>query len=104
MTLDSVTGISNDDRFYLKSDSLKKFLVVAVDTNTRQLLIQDFGGHALNQNDVLIAENGGTEYILNAVTYPELNKKTGELIFVDNRMAIYQTTDQFISLRTILKF
>lgn len=100
-TPSSLLNVNVDDELSLQNDLNKKFIVVSVSDN--KILLQNMGNGNLVTNGILIAPNG--DFIqIGAVTTPKINKHSGELLFVDNRIAIFQTNEQYISLRTTLKF
>lgn len=102
LSIPNAAAINTDDEFSLQNDTTKKFIAVA--SNGTQVMIQDLGGVRLVAGNVLVRNSDGHQFSINAVEYPQVDKKSGDMIFVDNRVAVYQTSDQFISLRTIIKF
>ena len=100
---ENINTLYADQELALSTDTNKKFLVVGSD-KVSQILIQSFGGVVLTPGMKLIDQKTNITYTINQVTLPPVNKMTGELIFVDNRSSIFQTSEQFISLRTNIKF
>lgn len=100
----NTSSIAYDQKFYLQSNRKKKFVVVG-NNGTNKILVQNFGGYDLSAGDVLVDENDiNTQYTILDIQKPAIDKKSGELLFIDNRTSIFQTSEQFISLRTTIKF
>lgn len=100
---DTTTGILPDDQLTLETDATKIIIVVAVGQSGKMLL-QDVSGGNVVAGARLKRTSDNVLINIIQVTPPEVNKKSGELLFIDNRYSIFQTSDQFISLRTTLKF
>ena len=93
-----------DQELLVQNDLTKKFLVVGSD-GVNQLLVQSFGGIPPTAGMLLIDSVDSTlKYTVNQTELPTVNKLSGDLIFVDNRASIFQSSNQFISLRTNIKF
>lgn len=103
LEVDSAVGITADEELYLSNDGSKKFAVVASD-NEKTILIQEFGGSQISPGTVFKKASDNSFVSVRKVTKPTINKKSGELLFVDNRYSIFQTSNQYISLRTTIKF
>ena len=48
--------------------------------------------------------NGSIGLMISSVTNPDIDKYSGDMLYIDNRAAFYQTEDQTVTLQTILKF
>ena len=48
--------------------------------------------------------NGLITLVLSDVVSPSIDKYSGDMLYIDNRAAFYQTADQTVTLQTILKF
>lgn len=103
ISVDTAENVYMDQELFLSSDNTKKFLVVGSDKKNK-ILIQSFGGVIPTPGMKLLDSVNNSLYVINEVELPQVNKLSGELIFVDNRTSITQTNEQFISLRTNLKF
>jgi hypothetical protein len=51
-----------------------------------------------------ISTAGGNTFIVTGVTNPDVDKYSGELIYIDNRRAFSTTEDQSVSLNTVIRF
>jgi hypothetical protein len=103
ITVDNAAGFVTDEEFVLKDTPTRKTNVVATD-NVRNVLLQEFGGTPLTPGTILKRSSNNDFYDIKSSIPPDINKKSGELIFVDNRYSIFQTSNQYISLRTTIKF
>lgn len=103
ITVSDASTTYADQELVLTTDNTKKFLVVGSDNQT-QILVQNFGGVDITPGMKLFDGKINNTYVVNNITTPNINKMSGELIFVDNRASIFQTSEQFISLRTNIKF
>lgn len=102
-TAENLQNIVNDDIFVLSDDSTKKFIAVAVG-DTNNLLLQNLGGVNLKSGMKIKRVSDNLMLTIRYVTPPDIDKKSGSLLFVDNRNPTFQTENQSISLNTILKF
>jgi hypothetical protein len=79
----------------------KGFVVVAKSSN--DLLLQPRDNSILASGMTLT--NGVISVYISAINYePNVDKYSGDLLYIDNRSAFYQTSDQTVTLQTILKF
>ena len=79
----------------------KGFVVVAKSSN--DLLLQPRDNSILASGMTLT--NGVISVYISAINYePNIDRYSGDLLYIDNRSAFYQTTDQTVTLQTILKF
>jgi len=85
----------------LSDSNNNKFIVVA-NTST-SLLLQPIDNSILSSG--MILTNGIISVYISAINYePNVDKYSGDLLYIDNRSAFYQTSDQTVTLQTILKF
>lgn len=102
--ISDTTNIKADQEFYLQSDMPKKFVVVG-NNGTNNILVQNFSNVPISSGDVIVdASDSSIRFTILDVQRPSMDKHSGDLIFIDNRTSIFQTSEQFISLRTTLKF
>ena len=47
---------------------------------------------------------GTTSFTITTITNPTVDKYSGDMLYIDNRAAFYQTPDQTVTLQTVLKF
>jgi len=84
------------------SDSNNNEFIVVAKTST-SLLLQPRDNSILSSG--MILTNGIISVYISAINYePNIDKYSGDLLYIDNRSAFYQTSDQTVTLQTILKF
>lgn len=102
--VNNATSTFPDQELLVNNDITKKFTVVGTN-NIDQLLVQSFGGIPPTSGMILVdSSNSSLTYTVNQIELPTVNKLSGDLIFIDNRASIFQSSNQFISLRTNIKF
>lgn len=102
--VNNATSTFPDQELLVNNDLTKKFTVVGTN-NIDQLLVQSFGGIPPTSGMILVdSSNYSLTYTVNQIELPTVNKLSGDLIFIDNRASIFQSNNQFISLRTNIKF
>ena len=99
----SVTGGTIVDDMILTDNDGHNYVVVSVVTGTvTKVLLQPVDnaiplvGYSLH--------NGSIGLMISSVTNPDIDKYSGDMLYIDNRAAFYQTEDQTVTLQTILKF
>jgi hypothetical protein len=76
------------------------FIVVA--TKPGRILLQPLDGGTVAVNDTL--SFGAVNIIATAVITPTVDKNTGELMTIDNRASFFQSPEQSVSTRTVIRF
>ena len=51
-----------------------------------------------------ILTSGGLTYAISSVTYPKVDKYSGDLLYINNKSSFFQTDTQSVILQTVLKF
>lgn len=83
--------VSGSPRFRIVSNTGEALLVQSLDNRSPSI-----GSSFTNSNsDILTA---------NAVTPPTVDKYSGDLLFIDNKQAFTPTTEEAVTLRTVIKF
>ena len=83
----------------------KNYIVIAINVVSGFLvkaLLQP-----IDNSDLIIGQvltSGSTSYTLSSITNPTIDKYSGDMLYIDNRAAFYQTEDQAITLQTVLRF
>lgn len=102
--LTSKVNLTRDDILVLTTDHTKEFDVITIDENTNKVLLNSKNNHLLEQSDILINLNTDQIYnITNIVAEPNINKFSGDLLFIDNRTTISYSDNQLVTLKTVLK-
>lgn len=105
VTVDSVSGLIRDDILtHLTGNTERKFEIVETVPATNQLLLQDKNNYALIVGDVLTDPTSNLNYTVTVVNRtPDINKFSGDLLFIDNRTAVSYSEQQLVTLRTVIK-
>lgn len=82
------------------SDSASFLVVTAVTTG---MLVISLENKIPQVSDVLTTLSGDS-FSVTGVTKPDIDKYSGELLFIDNRRAFTTTEDQTVSLKTVFKY
>lgn len=77
------------------------FLVVTAETTG--MLVISLENKIPQVSDVLTTSSGDS-FSVTGVTKPDVDKYSGELLFIDNRRAFTTTEDQTVSLKTVFKY
>jgi hypothetical protein len=76
---------------------------VVISKSSTSLLLQPKDNSTLLTGTTLT--NGNISVFVSFINYePTVDKYSGDLLYIDNRSAFYQTSDQTVTLQTILKF
>ena len=100
---DGGSEISDDTILDLKTDTAVKFAVVEVKTSTNQMLLTSLNNHNLTSSDVLTSPLGNDFTVTSTDKSPDINKFSGEILFIDNRTAVTFSDEQLVTFRTILR-
>jgi hypothetical protein len=105
VTTDTVTGLARDDILTITITGAKRsYEVVEIVSTSNQLLLQDKNNYALIVGDVLTDETSNLNYTVTVINKtPDINKFSGDLLFIDNRTAVSYSEQQLVTLRTVLK-
>lgn len=100
VTLNSTSGISQDDLLYVDLLSDRYFEVVGIYGN--QVLIISKNNYELQSSDIL--KSLSTNYSISSIDeYPDINIFTGDLLYIDNKTSVTYSSQQSVTLRTILR-
>lgn len=81
------------------------YLVIAttvISGTNIKLLLQPINNTIPSVGSVLL--NANIAFSVSAVATPTIDKYSGDMLYIDNRAAFYQTDDQTVVLQTVLKF
>ena len=87
-------------------------IVTVAGTNKRFRIVTNTGNSALVQSldnfsptiGTTFVASGGYTFNASAVTAPTVDKYSGDLMFIDNKSGFTPTSDQSVTLRTIIRF
>jgi hypothetical protein len=92
---------SNND-VLAEQNTGKRFRVIQV-TGT-QMVVQNLDNFALQGNSVLLNQNSGSQVGAVTIVNPQIDKFSGDLLFIDNFAINQQAGQQIIIFKTTLKF
>lgn len=95
------TSLFTPDLIVQRALDDSQYIVVASDTEA--LLLQSIEDEELVTGQGL-RDPGGNLLIISDIGYPEIDKYSGSILFIDNRKAFLPIDSQIVTLRTILKF
>lgn len=103
ITVTNAAGLVRDAQLSLSSNFEKKFEVVEVLGN--QVLILDKNNYELDTTDSLYNSVTTLSYDITSIdAEPDINKFSGDLLFIDNRTSISYSDQQLVTLRTTIQF
>jgi hypothetical protein len=85
----------------------KEFVVISAKTETTggSLLLQPKDNAVLTTADnLVITTNSSIIFRIDALVVPSVDVFSGDILYIDNRYAFYQSNEQTISLQTVIKF
>jgi len=94
ITASQGVGGSTQIRFRLIARTTNEMLLQAIDNNDEQLTTQL----------VIIHPNNVTTYTINAIQKPDVEKLSGEVIYIDNRQEFKPLEDQTVSISSRFRF
>jgi hypothetical protein len=102
ITVDDITNYSPDDVIY--TDSNGKFIVIDTDSGTGTVSLLSTVD-IITENSILTnVTKGVSNLTINTLTQPDVDSKTGTILYIDNRTYIIRQSDQVEKIRTILQF
>lgn len=84
------------------SGNTKTLRVVAAENN--KLLVQSINGSIPEVGDTYYNSTEVNNFSVTALTTPDVNKFSGEVLFIDNRSAFTPSDEQFVVFRTFIRF
>lgn len=105
VTLNSVQGLAPDTTliFVDSNNQNRTFDVVDVISDTNQVLLLNKTNYNLEADDYLRNDSLAEYLVVQVNKTPDINKFSGELLFIDNRTAVSSSDRQVVTLRTILQ-
>jgi hypothetical protein len=80
---------------------IKKYLVVT--SSSSNVLVQSLDNDIPQINDVFQNINGQT-FTASSISLPTIDKYSGQMMFIDNKTGFTPSSEETVSLRTIIKF
>jgi hypothetical protein len=91
-----------EDELVNTTGSTKNLRTVTSEDN--KLLLQSLDGSIPAIGDVYNNAAETANFTVTAVTNPQVNKRTGEILFIDNRLAFTSSEEQTVTFRSFIKF
>ena len=103
--MDTISGLARDDILtHTSGNSKRYFEIVEVISSSKQLLIQDKNNHDIGVGDILTDETSDLDYTVVSINKnPDINKFSGDLLYIDNRTAVSYSAQQLVTLRTVIR-
>jgi len=95
------SSLFTEDTIVTRQGDSAKFIIIT-STNTG-ILVLPLDGKIPVVNDVL-SEPGGNNTIITGIAVPDIDKYSGDLLYIDNRLAFTTSSDQTISLKTVINY
>ena len=90
------------DSKVVTSGGTKEFRIVS--NVEGKFILQSLDGSVILPGDTLYTEDLSNNFIVTAVTNPNINKFSGEMLYIDNKLAFTPSDQQFVVFRTFIKF
>lgn len=106
VTLDSVSNLAQDDVLILTDGDgqSREFEIVEVVPSTAQVLLNNRTNFNLANSNVLVSSTLTNYTVQNINEEPDINKFSGDLLYIDNRTSVSYSDNQLVTLRTIIQF
>jgi len=88
------------DNEIVNATSTKKFKIVAVKDN--EMLVQTLQGSEPSLSDTY--SYNSNSFSVTGVTGPNINKFSGEMLYIDNKLAFTPSDEQFVVVRSFIRF
>jgi hypothetical protein len=95
------TDIFKEDVIIRRVSDKTSFLIITTSNNA--ILVSSLDETTPVIGDTL-SDSGGASFTVTGVSNPDVDKYSGELIYIDNRKAFTTTEDQSVSLNTVIRF
>lgn len=104
VTVPSTTGLGRDSVLKMDvSNATRYFEVVEIPSST-QILIMGKNNYELQDGDVMTDNATSVNYTISTVDeLPDINKFSGQMLFIDNRTTVSYTEQQLVTLRTVIR-
>ncbi|CAB5221891.1 hypothetical protein UFOVP242_126 [uncultured Caudovirales phage] len=105
LTMDTVSGLAADTVLqHTMGASTRDMEIVHVEAATNQILLAYKDTHDLAVGDELLDPTSNLTYTISVIdAEPEINKFSGDLLYIDNRTAASYSAQQLVTLRTVIK-
>lgn len=103
--IESFNQYQINDTLTLVSDSTQEYVLVDkyLQSNKYYMLLQMSTNHLPSPGNIFVNQNS-LPVSISSVTQPDFNKYSGEMLYIDNRVAFASTSDQTIVTTTLISF
>ena len=95
------TSLFTEDATITRSSDSAKFIIISSESNGI-LAIPTMG--SIPAVGDIFSIPAGNAFIATGITKPDVDKYSGELLYIDNRRAFTTTEDQSVSIKTVFKY
>lgn len=101
----NVNSVSRDDIMsHTVAGSIRYYEVVEPVSSTNQLLLTNLNNHTLEVGDIITNETDDVSYEISSINKtPDINKFSGDILYIDNRTSASHSSQQLVTLRTIIR-
>lgn len=104
VTVSSLGTLTTDDILSIEND-IYEFGVIEVIPATNQLVLTNLNNYNLDAGTLLYDAATDTTCVVYAVDgMPDINKLSGDMLYMDNRTSVAYNENQLVTLRTVIKF
>lgn len=95
------TNLFKEDTEIVRTSDNAKFVIVS-SSSTGMLVVSSNNKTPLTSD--ILREPTGNTFSVTGVTTPDIDKYSGELLYIDNRQAFTTSDDQAVSIKTVFKY
>ena len=105
VTLNNTTSLVADRTLVItKENVIRNFNVVEVVGSSNQVLLTNKNNYTLAKNDVLTDNVTSLSYTIASIDKnPDINKFSGDLVFINNRTSVNYNSQQAVALKSVIK-
>lgn len=99
-------NLSIDDVIYYSSTRAFNLIEKTLIDNKYYLLVQPLNNYIPSRGSNVYKISGASTYEINvsSIVYPDMNKYSGEMLYIDNRTSFAPSEEQSIALSTLISF
>ena len=92
------------DSLVINTNNNKEFRVISVDAVNKKLLLMPLSNGTIVNGNTINKKDSLVNFVASDVIEPNVDRRTGDILFIENRLPINQTDDQSVTFRTVLQF
>jgi hypothetical protein len=98
------TSLFPTDSLVVNQANGKEFRIISSDSVGKKLLMMPLDNGTISVGDIINKKDSLISFTVSDSIAPTFDRRTGDILFVENRSPISQTDDQSVTFRTVLKF